>query len=72
MKYSKKVREVMPILKENGYYIVDTKGSHIKFRNETGNTIVVNKDLNKMVRKRITKEIVSARKNGDTVKLIKR
>ena len=69
--YSKKVREVMPLLKENGYKIVGIKGSHIKFRNEIGNTIVVNNNLNEMVRKRIEKEVVSARK-GKKVKLIMR
>ena len=69
--YSKKVREVMPLLKENGYKIVGIKGSHIKFRNEIGNTIVVNNTLNEMVRKRIEKEVVSARK-GKKVKLIMR
>lgn len=70
-RFSKKVREVMPLLKENGYKIVGVKGSHIKFRNEIGNTIVVNNNLNEMVRKRIEKEVVSARK-GKTVKLIMR
>ena len=62
--YSKKVREILPLFKENGFEIVSTKGSHIKFKDAVGNTIVVNKDLNVMVRKRIEKEILSAGKDG--------
>lgn len=69
--YSKKVREVMPLLKKNGFRVVGIKGSHIKFKDDIGNTIVVNNNLNEMVRKRIEKEVVSARK-GKTVKLIMR
>jgi len=69
--YSKKVRAVMPLLKENGFRVVGIKGSHIKFKDDSGNTIVVNQDLNDMVKKRIEKEVISARK-GKTVKLIMR
>ena len=70
-RFSKKVRAVMPLLKENGFRVVGIKGSHIKFRDSVGNTIVVNQDLNDMVRLRIEKEVIAARK-GKPVKLIKR
>ena len=51
----KKLREFEPILKANGYREIRSNGSHFIYSNGT-NQITVNKDLNKMVRKRLIKE----------------
>lgn len=44
------------LLKNNGYILDRTKGSHFIYKNFDGNTISFNKDLNKMVAKRLIKE----------------
>ena len=49
------MREFEPILKANGYREIRSNGSHFIYSNGT-NKITVNKDLNKMVRKRLIKE----------------
>ena len=51
----KKIREFEPILKANGYRKIRSNGSHFIYSNGT-NQITVNKNLNKMVRKRLIKE----------------
>lgn len=52
---TKEMKEFTPILKKNGYHKVRSNGSHFIYSNGT-NQITVNKDLNKMVRKRLIKE----------------
>ena len=52
---TKEMREFEPILKANGYREIRSNGSHFIYSNGT-NQITVNKDLNKMVRKRLIKE----------------
>ena len=52
---TKQMREFEPILKSNGYCKIRSNGSHFIYSNGT-NQITVNKDLNKMVRKRLIKE----------------
>lgn len=54
---TKQLREIEPILSCNGYKLVRCKGSHFIYMNRTTHKIIsVNKDLNKMVRRRIVKE----------------
>lgn len=54
---TKQLREFEPILYKNGYRFARCKGSHFIYMNRTSNkTIVVNKDLNKMVKERLIKE----------------
>lgn len=43
-------------LKQNGYLLRRTNGSHLVFKNEAGQLISVNKDLNRMVERRLIKE----------------
>lgn len=43
-------------LKANGYTLNRVNGSHYIYVNSNGNTIAVNKDLNKMVQRRLIKE----------------
>ena len=52
---TKQMREFVPILEHNGYREIRSNGSHFIYSNGT-NQITVNKDLNKMVRKRLIKE----------------
>ena len=52
---TKQMREFEPILKANGYREIRSNGSHFIYSNGN-NQITVNKDLNKMVRKRLIKE----------------
>ena len=49
------MREFEPILKANGYHEIRSHGSHFIYGNGK-NQITVNKDLNKMVRRRLIKE----------------
>ena len=54
---TKQLREFEPILCKNGYRFARCKGSHFIYMNRTTHkTIVVNKDLNKMVKERLIKE----------------
>lgn len=56
-RYTKEMREFVPILRKNGYILVRSKGSHFTFLNRvTHKRITVNKDLNRMVRERLIKE----------------
>lgn len=48
-------REFERLLNDNGYKFIRQKGDHIIYRKEN-NTIVITKDLNKMVAKRLIKE----------------
>lgn len=52
---TKELREFANVLKRNGYHETRRNGSHYIFTNGK-NTISANKDLNKMVRKRLIKE----------------
>ena len=49
------MREFEPILKANGYREIRSNGSHFIYSNGN-NQITINKDLNKMVRRRLIKE----------------
>ena len=54
---TKQLREFEPILLRNGFYFARCKGSHFTYINRTSHKIiVVNKDLNRMVRERLIKE----------------
>lgn len=54
---TKEMREFMPILRKNGYVYARCKGSHFIYINRvTHKRITINKDLNKMVQKRLIKE----------------
>ncbi|MGF0102038.1 type II toxin-antitoxin system HicA family toxin [Bariatricus sp. SGI.019] len=55
MRMTKQMREFIPILISNGYHEVRSNGSHFIYSNGK-NKITVNKDLNKMVRRRLIKE----------------
>ena len=48
-------REMARILLDNGYEYVSQKGSHKKFKKDK-NVVVINKDLNMVVARRILKE----------------
>ena len=52
---TKEMRSFVPILINNGYREIRSNGSHFIYSNGTSQ-ITVNKDLNKMVRKRLIKE----------------
>lgn len=52
---TKELRDFADILKSNGYREIRRNGSHFIFTNGK-NTISANKDLNRMVRKRLIKE----------------
>ena len=52
---TKEMRSFVPILESNGYHEIRSRGSHFIYSNGT-KQITVNKDLNKMVRKRLIKE----------------
>ncbi len=51
----KDVREMQKILKNNGYKYIRCRGSHFIY-SDGNNTIVVNKDLNRMVARRLIKQ----------------
>lgn len=54
---SKEMRDFDLILRRNGYSLIRSKGSHFVYLNETLNKhISINKDLNRMVKKRLIKE----------------
>ena len=54
---TKQLREFEPILLQNGYRFTRCNGSHFIYMNRTSHKIiVVNKDLNRMVRERLIKE----------------
>lgn len=45
------------LLRDNGYYLQRSNGSHFMYRNDNlHRTITINKDLNKMVVRRLIKE----------------
>ena len=52
---TKEMRSFVPILESNDYHEIRSRGSHFIYSNGN-NQITVNKDLNKMVRKRLIKE----------------
>lgn len=54
-KKPKMIRDFEPLLKSNGYHLSRINGSHFIYSNGDA-TIAVNKDLNKMVRRRFIKE----------------
>ena len=52
---TKEMKEFVPLLEKNGYREIRSNGSHFIYSNGH-NTISVNKNLNRMVRKRLIKE----------------
>ena len=54
---TKQMREFLPILEMNGYEYRRCNGSHFMFVNtKTRKTMTVNKDLNKIVRRKLIRE----------------
>ena len=53
---SNEFRKFTRKLVNNGYKRTRIKGSHYIFENAEGNTITVNKDINRMVKTRLIKE----------------
>lgn len=54
---TKEMREFVPILRKNGYTKARSRGSHfVYFNRVTHRHIVINKDLNRIVRERLIKE----------------
>ena len=53
---SNEFRKFTRQLINNGYYKVRIKGSHYIYQNEKGNIITVNKDINRMVKKRLVSQ----------------
>ena len=53
---TKQLREFESILTKNNFYYKRSNGSHFVYQNDKGRIITVNKDLNKMVRRRLIKE----------------
>ena len=52
-----KSRRFTKDLLDNGYFLVRVRGSHFIYQNrKTGQIVSVNKDLNKMVERRLRKE----------------
>lgn len=49
-------RDFMKKLRNNGYSVSRTRGSHMVWKNANGNTITTNRDINKMVARRLIKE----------------
>lgn len=57
-RFTKEMREIIPILKANGYSFARCKGSHFVFINRTtGRHVTINKDLNREVKARLIKEM---------------
>lgn len=50
---SNEFRKFTRLLVNNGYKRVRIRGSHYIYENAEGNTIVANKDINKMVKRRL-------------------
>lgn len=58
IKQSKEMREIIPILIQNGYSYVRAKGSHFVYVNkQTGRHVTINKNLNREVKARLLKEM---------------
>lgn len=58
IKQSKEMREVIPILTQNGYSYARAKGSHFVYVNkQTGRHVTINKNLNREVKARLLKEM---------------
>lgn len=54
---TKEMREFIPILRKKGYTFARSRGSHFVYINRvTHKHIVINKDLNRMVKERLIKE----------------
>ena len=53
---TKQLREFESILTKNSFHYKRSNGSHFVYQNDKGRIITVNKDLNKMVRRRLIKE----------------
>lgn len=54
--------KIKKLLLNNGYYPVRQNGSHIVYKNNSGHIIVIKNNLNRMIMKRLEKEINN---NGD-------
>ena len=53
---SNEFRKFTRLLIDNGYHKVRVNGSHYIYQNSDGNTISINKDINRMVKRRIIRE----------------
>ena len=49
-------RKFTKLLVDNGYHRTRIRGSHYIFENENGKMIVVNKEINRMVKRRLIAE----------------
>ena len=57
IRYTKEMREIVPVLTRNGFTYARRKGSHFVYINrQTGKHVTINKDLNREVKARIIKE----------------
>ena len=57
IRYTKEMREIVPMLTRNGFTYTRSKGSHFVYINRrTGKHVTINKDLNREVKARIIKE----------------
>ena len=57
IRYTKEMREIVPVLTRNGFTYARSKGSHFVYINrQTGKHVTINKDLNREVKARIIKE----------------
>lgn len=58
IRMTKELREFNTIMKSAGFSVCRHRGSHLTYRNpKTGQTITANQHLNRMVKKRLEKEI---------------
>ena len=53
---SNEFRKFTRLLIDNGYHRARIRGSHYIFVNDQGNSITINKDINRMVKRRLIHE----------------
>lgn len=57
IRYTKEMREIIPMLERNGFTYARSRGSHFVYINrQTGKHVTINKDLNKEVKARLIKK----------------
>lgn len=54
--YTHHSRKFIRLLRENGYKLIRQNGSHSIYKNDNGNTITININLNAMVARRLIRE----------------
>lgn len=64
---TKEMRDIVPILKRNGYVLVRSKGSHFIFKNRTTHrTMTISKNLKWMIWEEIVRDYnLEVQANGD-------